>query len=181
MRKWLFNILILLASGGALYAITLRRPDMPEACRLGNEAMESEDYDTAIDHYLRCAGDETLTEQMRARLFYVLANAYVAKGHYDQAVEDFGEAIRLDPTLGWAYNNRCWTYGLLGRAEEALPDCDRALSLMPDQPEVLDSRALIYWQLGDLTKARADLERARTVDPALPSAEQRFREFEAMF
>ena len=181
MRKWLINGLILLVFCVALYAVTVRPSGLPEACQLGNEAMEAGDYDGAIDHYLGCAGDENLPEEMRGRLFYILGNAYVAKGQYAQAIEDFSEAIRLDPSLGWAFNNRCWTYGLLGRAEDALPDCNRALSLLPDQPEVLDSRALIYWQLGETAKARADLDRARTVDSSLPSPEQRFQEFEEMF
>ena len=69
----------------------------------------------------------------------------------------------------------------LRQSTEALEDCNEALRLLPDQPEVLDSRALALWQLGEDAKARADLARARAIDPALPSPDERLRQFEDMF
>ncbi len=58
-----------------------------------------------------------------------LGIAYSAKGRHNQAIKDYSEAIHLSPNHAWAYNNRCWSYGLLHRAEVALHDCDEALSL----------------------------------------------------
>ena len=91
------------------------------------------------------------------------------------------EAIHLSPNHAWAYNNRCWSYGLLRRAEKALHDCDETLRLLPNQPEILDSHALAYWLLDDKDKARQDLERTHQLDPSSPTWEERFREFEEMF
>ncbi len=87
----------------------------------------------------------------------------------------------MDPSHGWAYNNRCWSRVLLRQSTEALRDCDEAVKLLPDRPEVLDSRALALWQLGERDKAREDLARAHQIEPSFPTADERLGQFEEMF
>lgn len=165
----------------AMAALNLTRPRIPEVCQQAARALEAGEHDRAIDHYLRCLDDHDLPEDVLAQVYYGLGVAYSAKGNHYQAIKDYSEAIRLNPNHGWAYNNRCWSYGLLRRAEKALDDCDEALRLEPNQPAILDSRALAHWLRDDKPKARRDLERARQLDPSSPTWEVRFREFEAMF
>ena len=172
--------MIALVAAGIGY-INITRVRIPEACRDAESAMGAEDYDAAIEGFLICLDGEKLPGDVLARVFYALGNAYSAKENYRQSILDYTEVIDLDPTHPWAYNNRCWSYGLLRRGEEALRDCDQALRLLPDQPEILDSRALAYWILGDLDKARQDLERAHRLESSFPTSEQRFREFEELF
>jgi tetratricopeptide (TPR) repeat protein len=178
--RWLLLGLLLIVGAVLLVLFGPERRSLPEDCRTAEDAMEGAEFDRAIDHYLLCLEAEPLPQDIQAYVFFQLANAYSAKGNHHQAIEDYGEAIALDPSLGWAYNNRCWSRGLLRQSTEALGDCNEALKLLPDQPEILDSRALAYWQLGELDKARADLERARAQDPSLPSPADRFRQFEDM-
>jgi len=181
LPRWLLVALIL-SVGLAVFALFRSMPpDLPADCAEAGAAMEAEDYDRAIDHYFLCLEAEDLPTAVQAVIFFQLGNAYSAKENPHQAIEDYSEALALDPSLGWAYNNRCWSRGLLRESTEALHDCDQALTLLPDQPEVLDSRALAYWQLGETGKARADLARAREIDPGLPSPEERFDQFEEMF
>ena len=130
---------------------------------------------------LRLPNHKWALSEYRCNLIDGLGIAYSAKGSHNQAIKDFTEAIHLRPDHAWAYNNRCWSYGIMHRAEEALDDCDKALRLLPDQPEILDSRALAYWLLDDKDKARQDLERAHQLDPSSPTWEERSREFEEMF
>lgn len=153
----------------------------PEDCLAADSALNAGDYDLAIDHYILCLDDNELPDRILAEVFHNMGNAYSAKENHYQAIRDYGAAIELNPDHGWAYNNRCWSYGLLRRAEEALADCDMALGLLPDRAEVLDSRALAYWLLDETDKARRDLERARELDASLPGWQDRFREFEGMF
>ncbi len=161
--------------------LNVKRVKIPEDCQKAGSALETKDYDLAIDHYLLCLDAGELPTEILAQVYYGLGIAYSAKGNHYQAMEDYSEAIRLSPNQAWVYNNRCWSYGLLRRAEEALHDCDEALRLLPDQPEILDSRALAYWLLDDRDKARQDLQRAHQRDPTSPTWEERFREFEEMF
>ena len=181
LPRWLLLGFLLIVGAVLLGLFGPERRTLPEDCGAAENAMETEDFDRAIDHYLLCLETEPLPQDIQAYIFFQLANAYSAKGNHHQAIEDYSEAIALDPSLGWAYNNRCWSRGLLRQSTEALVDCDEALKLLPDRPEILDSRALAYWQLGELNKARADLEQARAKDPSFPSPAERFRQFEEMF
>ena len=181
LPRWFLYGLALLIAGVLFFALVGRRAELPEDCQRADSALDASDYDLAIDHYFLCIDSGELSPGGLADAFYNLGNAYSAKDNHYQAVRDYTEAIALNPKHGWAYNNRCWAYGLLRRADEALRDCDVALRLLPDQPEVLDSRALAYWLLGEPDKARRDLERARERDSTVPTWQERFREFEGMF
>ena len=182
MPRWLLQglIVVALVVGGISY-INITRVRIPEACRDAERALGAEDYDLAIDDFLRCLDAGELPADILARVFYALGNAYTAKRDYRQSAKDYSEVIDLDPNHAWAYNNRCWSYALLRRGGEALQDCNQALRLLPDQPEILDSRALAYWVMGDLDKARLDLERAHRLGASFPTSEQRLREFEGLF
>ncbi len=165
----------------ALAMTFFTRIKIPEDCQKAGSALEAKDYNLAIDHYLLCLDAGELATENLAQVYYGLGMAYSAKGSHNQAIKDYSEAIHLSPNHAWAYNNRCWSYGLLRRAKLALHDCDEALRLLPDQPEILDSRALAYWLLDDKDKARQDLERAHQLNPSSPTWEERIREFEEMF
>ena len=69
----------------------------------------------------------------------------------------------------------------MGYGDPALADCDESLRLNPDDATALDSRAFAYWLLEKQEKARLDLELARELDPARPTWEDRFAEFEKKF
>ncbi len=139
------------------------------------------DHEHAINYYSHCINRGDLTVENLAISHNNRGLAYHHKSIYERAIQDYDEAIRLDPNYAIAYNNRCWTYGLIRRPNDALRDCNESLRLSPDDPATLDSRALAYWLLGDRDKARQDLERAREITPSLPTWQERFREFEEEF
>ncbi len=181
LPKWLLYGLVLIALGAVLMLFSGKRVTLPGDCQKADSALGDGDYDLAIDHYISCIDSGDLPDRTLAAIYHNLGNAYSAKDNYYQAIEDYSEAIAFDARHAWAYNNRCWSYGILRRSEEALPDCEEALRLLPDQPEFLDSRALAYWLLGEHDKAQQDLVRAHQLDPSLPTWQERFREFEGMF
>jgi tetratricopeptide (TPR) repeat protein len=181
LPKWFLYALGLTALLAVAMLFSVERATLPEDCQMADSALGDGDYDLAIDHYISCIDAGDLPNRTLAAAYHNLASAYSAKDNHYQAIEDYSEAIALDPAHAWAYNNRCWSYGILRRAEEALPDCNEALRLLPDQPEMLDSRALAYWLLGEHDKAQRDLELAREINPSRPTWQERFREFEEMF
>ena len=182
LLRWLLLGLVLIGAGVMLLVLfSLVSLELPEDCTTADSAMEAQDHDRAIKHYFLCLEAEELPQGVQAQIFFNLGNAYSAKGNHHQAIEDYSDALYLDPSHGWAYNNRCWSRGLLRQSTEALRDCDVALKLLPDRPEVLDSRALAYWQLGELDKAREDLAHAHEIEPSFPTADERFGQFEEMF
>jgi len=182
LPRWLLlGLFMIVVAALAMTFWNVKRVNIPEDCQKAGSALEANDYNIAIDHYLLCLDAGELPTEILAQVYYGLGIAYSAKGSHNRAIVDYTEAIHLRPDHAWAYNNRCWSYGLLRRAEVALDDCNEALRLLPDQPEILDSRALVYWLLDDKDKARQDLERAHQLDPSSPTWEERFREFEEMF
>ncbi len=181
LPKWFLYSLVLAAVLAVVMLFSVERVMLPEDCQKADSALGEGDYSLAIDHYISCIDSGDLPDRTLAAVYHNLGNAYSAKDNHYQAIEDYSEAIAFDPRHAWAYNNRCWSYGILRRAEEALPDCNEALRLLPDQPEMLDSRALAYWLLGEHDKAQRDLELAREIAPSLPTWQERFREFEGMF
>ncbi|MCG8354938.1 MAG: tetratricopeptide repeat protein [Kiloniellales bacterium] len=182
MPRWLLIGLLIAAT--ALAGVSLfdmRRVTVPDACVTADEALRAQDYNRAIDHYLLCLDAGDYSDPVLAQVYYALGVAYSGKGNHYQAIEDYSRSLEFAPDNAWAYNNRCWSYGLLRRAEEALADCEEAVRLLPDEAAILDSRALAHWLLDDHDKARQDLERARELDPSFPAWDARFREFEGFY
>ena len=46
-------------------------------------------------------------------------NKYYESGHYEKAIAEYSQAIKLDPTNADAYRGRGITYGNLGQYEKA--------------------------------------------------------------
>ena len=157
------------------------RTETLESCIEGLAAQRAGDYALAIDHITRCITRGDLETKNLAIAHYNRGFTYSYTGDNALAAQDFSEAIRLDPGYAPAYNGRCWVRGLMRRPEAALADCDEALRLRPNLATTLDSRALAYWLLGRHEEARQDLARARDLDSSVPSWEDRFRAFEALF
>ena len=61
-------------------------------------------------------------------------NAYSWLGQYLRAIQDFDEAIRLDPQLVLAYYNRGDTYLNLREPQGAVQDLDEAIRLVLGLP-----------------------------------------------
>ena len=58
-------------------------------------------------------------------------------GHFEGAISDYDQAIRLDPEYANAYNNRGNAKSDLGKHFEAISDYDQAIRLAPNHAEVL--------------------------------------------
>ncbi len=58
------------------------------------------------------------------------ANAYYRLGEVERAIEDFDQAITLDPNHAQAFNNRANAYDHLGEVERAIEDYVDVLRLV---------------------------------------------------
>ena len=66
----------------------------------------------------------------RSTLAYINRGvSYADLGEYERAIEDYDEAIRLDPQSARAYINRGNAYDGLGKSEEAERDYAKAKEL----------------------------------------------------
>ena len=76
------------------------------------------------------------------------------------AIQEFDEAIRLNPQLAEAYVNRGGTYDNLGQPQRAIQDYDEAIRIDPEFAGAYANRAFAYTGLGKDTEAQQDVERA---------------------
>jgi len=82
------------------------------------------------------------------------------EGRYSQAIEEYSEAILLDPKLSEAYHNRALCHAMLGNYSSAVSDAGRAISLNPGYGLTYALRGLLYADMGRTSQAIADLEKA---------------------
>jgi len=90
----------------------------------------------------------------------------LVRGENELAIGDFTRAIKANPTLAAAYNDRGVAYSTLRRPAEAVRDFTRALALKPDDAgQVLFNRAMAYEDQGDLKSAYLDYRAAAELNP----------------
>ena len=85
--------------------------------------------------------------------------AYRLKGDYDRALQDYEQAIRLNPNAANPYNNRGIIYRIKGDYDRAIADYDEAIWLKSgDYPAAFYNRALAYTDKGDYDHALTDFD-----------------------
>ena len=92
--------------------------------------------------------------------------AYFNKSEYGKAISDYDDALKLDPKLTPALNNRCLTRAVMGaNLDAALADCNEVLRLVPDDPYAHDNIGLIYLKRKQWDRAIAQYNASLKVDP----------------
>ena len=100
-----------------------------------------------------------------ARSYFQRGNAYLDSGQFNEAIQDYSDAIDLDPSDPVLYNNRGIALRYMERFESAIEDYDRALSIDPRYRDALTNRGIAYADMGDLELAIQDFDRAIVLDP----------------
>ena len=91
-------------------------------------------------------------------------------GLFDDAVEIFGEILRVKPDFAKAYHARGAVLSDLGRWEEALEDYGKAIELDPSDAEAYFLRGNENLDLGRKKEALADYENAARLSPQMAPA-----------
>lgn len=77
-----------------------------------------------------------------------------------KAIDLLNQAIKINPTEGWYYNNRAAAYMMLQNPKKAMQDYNKAISILKNDGVIYENRGYAYWQLGNLQKAKADAKKA---------------------
>jgi len=81
---------------------------------------------------------------------YNLGNDLQSQGNYDEAIDQYQQAIKLNPGYNWAYNNLGLALGHFpDRLPEAISEYRIALQLQPDSAEAHNNLATALLQLPD--------------------------------
>jgi tetratricopeptide (TPR) repeat protein len=86
-------------------------------------------------------------------------------GLLDRAIEEFGKAIRLDPTYAYAYFTRGHAYSQIRNFKRAIEDYNEAVRLDPMNKNAFLNRGYAYAETGEHERAIADFSKAILIDP----------------
>lgn len=124
-------------------------------------------YDPAIADYTKAiANASDIVSEYRARGHLGRARAYRAMGNSLAAIDDFTEAINIDPGYQEAYSGRAEISADLGRVDHAIADCNKAIAMKPDDWRALSVRAMALLSKGNTADALDDLGQAAACAPA---------------
>jgi Tfp pilus assembly protein PilF len=98
-------------------------------------------------------------------LFVNRAEAYVAEGDKQRALDDYNEAVNLAPKNAKLYYNRAVFYAAQPDGDSALRDFDTALSINPKLVAALQERAKLYQTQNNFSGAIADCSEAIRLQP----------------
>jgi Tfp pilus assembly protein PilF len=105
--------------------------------------------------------------QGRDRIYIYVnrAEAYVAAGDRQRALDDYNDALKLAPENAKLYYNRGVFYAMQPDGEAALRDLNTALSINPKFVAALQQRAKIYLTQDNFGGALADYSEAVRLQP----------------
>jgi tetratricopeptide (TPR) repeat protein len=102
----------------------------------------------------------------RARAYTWRGMGNLGEGHHpDQSVQDFDQAVRLDPNTEGVFRWRCQAYLDVGKPDLAIQDCDESLRRRPERGGALDTRGKAYAATGQYERAIRDFDAAIKTDP----------------
>jgi tetratricopeptide (TPR) repeat protein len=81
--------------------------------------------------------------------------AYDKAGEYDREIDNYDEAIRMNPDYVTAFCNRGKAYIEKGQYDHAIADFDEAIRLNPNFALAFNNRGVVYQAKGKKEKSRA--------------------------
>jgi tetratricopeptide (TPR) repeat protein len=109
-----------------------------------------------------CYGDKGKAEE-----FFEQGKKYSTAENADKAIDYYNKAIKIDPKLAKAYNNRGIAYIRKKEYYLAIADFNKAIKLDPNDGKPYNNRAIVYSYLGEIDKARQDLYKAKSLGIAV--------------
>lgn len=92
------------------------------------------------------------------------AHAYLRKGLYDRAIQDYDAVIAMDPNSR-DIAMRALSYSLKGEYDRAIQDYDQAIVMDPNFAVAYNNRAWAYYRSGRGPAGLEDVERSLKLDP----------------
>lgn len=131
---------------------------------IGQIYFRDQEYQSASQVFASILQDnptKLIDDETTANIFFFHGFALQNLGDefLDQSLNQYRQAINLDPALYQAYYNSGVAYAQQEQYEKALQAYDKAITNKPDLANAYLNRGDTYWRLGKLTEASADFEK----------------------
>ena len=135
----------------------------------GRSYLENRQYDQAINDFTKAL--KICPVEDKATQFLILesrGNSYQALNENNPAIEDFSDAITLNPyhkNIKYVYHNRGWVRQAMEDYAKAINDYDASLAIDPEFAPAYYGRATAYDKSGNLPRAVEDAKEALRLAP----------------
>ena len=169
-RRTLYASALLLAGMAGYTLLSDSRTNaVIEDAQAGAEAAKQHDFDTAIRLYSKAINANIDDPALLADIYHARALAHLQQKQFDEAAQDFGEALKRKPDDPVAYWGLGISHSRAGDDEAALQAFDHVIALNQNPEEILpDSfieRGGIYMNRGQYDSAVQDFDEALRLRP----------------
>ena len=150
--------------------------DAKEANKLardGAEASKNQDWDKAVDLLRKATGLDHKYAPNLAAVYQQRAYASATSQQFQDALNDYGEAVKITPEDARIYEQRAAVEMKLNDNDKALADYSEAIKLKPNEVRYYLYRSYIYEIKGDTKNSMADTEKVLKLDPKNQEAKAR--------
>ena len=116
-------------------------------------------FDLAIESF-----SSALNINRDARYLNDRGSCYRKLAKYDLAIKDYLEAIKIDPSLVFVYNNLASTYRKSGENEKALTYYSYAISYDDSYFIAYNNRSSLYFDMNQIENAVADVNKSISIN-----------------
>jgi tetratricopeptide (TPR) repeat protein len=155
-------------------AIELKKGDRegyPEAHNnLGNVYLQTGRYDEAIAEFEKCL-DVIFYQPNFPKVYYNIGVAYMKKGDMAKAMENFKQAVKMDPAFCPAYLNMGDILAKDKKHQEAILEYQKILDYCPSTPIAGRARLLMGVELNEIGQKGKACEQFFEVIKEMPNSE----------
>ncbi|HEY7320736.1 MAG TPA: tetratricopeptide repeat protein [Candidatus Binatia bacterium] len=142
----------------------------PSTSASSDKCYKATNADLVINYCTETIDSKKLSGKNLGFAFYKRANAYTEKGAYDQAIQDYDQALRLNPGHAIAFSNRGVAYARKRDYDRAIQDYDQAIRLNPKHADSFSNRGVAYARKGDYDQAIQNYDQAIRLNPKYANA-----------
>ena len=132
--------------------------------REGAEAAKNQDWDKAVELLRKAtAMDKKYSDELSA-VYQRRGYADVSQQNYQDAISEYGEALKLTPQDVRIYEQRAAVEMKINDYDKALADYSEIIKLKPNEVRYYNYRAYIYELKNDSTNSMTDTEKVLKLD-----------------
>lgn len=180
---FVFTFMAALAFSAAQLSEAQAPKEAKEANKLardGAEASKNQEFDKAVELLKKATALDHKYAGELAAVYQQRAYAAATNQQFQDAVNDYGEAIKLKPDDARIYEQRAAVEMKLNDNDKALADYSEAIKLKPNDARYYAYRSYIYEVKGEIKDSMADTEKVLKLDPKNQEAISRKKRLETL-